>query len=161
VSFTDKLLACSDCGRAFTFTAGEQEFHQSKGFTTEPRRCPDCRAARKGSEANGPRGSRELFTVTCASCGKPANVPFQPRGDRPVYCSDCFQRQPRNVSTFSGAGSRSGGFGGGRPDSRGGGYGAGGGGSSDGYGRASGFSRDGRSPRGQRSRSGSGSGRSW
>ncbi len=22
-----------------------------------------------------------------------AKVPFQPRGDRPVYCSDCFSRQ--------------------------------------------------------------------
>jgi CxxC-x17-CxxC domain-containing protein len=33
-----------------------------------------------------------LFDVTCSSCGQPAKVPFQPRGDRPVYCRDCFDR---------------------------------------------------------------------
>ncbi|MEO6042437.1 MAG: zinc-ribbon domain containing protein, partial [Tepidiformaceae bacterium] len=38
MSFADKTLTCSDCGAAFTFTAGEQEFHQSKGFSNEPRR---------------------------------------------------------------------------------------------------------------------------
>jgi CxxC-x17-CxxC domain-containing protein len=28
----------------------------------------------------------------CAQCGQPAQVPFQPRGDRPVYCSSCFSK---------------------------------------------------------------------
>ncbi|MBQ1771968.1 MAG: zinc-binding protein, partial [Clostridia bacterium] len=28
----------------------------------------------------------------CAECGKPTKVPFQPRNDRPVYCSECFQK---------------------------------------------------------------------
>ncbi|HJP41326.1 MAG TPA: zinc-ribbon domain containing protein [Dehalococcoidia bacterium] len=102
MSFTDKTLTCSDCGSAFTFTSGEQEFHESKGFTNEPRRCPDCRAARRGSEG-GRGGAREMFTTTCASCGKEARVPFQPTGDRPVYCNDCFRSQPR---TGGGGGSR-------------------------------------------------------
>ena len=43
----DKSLACRDCGAPFTFTAGEQEFYAQKGFTNEPGRCPECRAARK------------------------------------------------------------------------------------------------------------------
>ena len=34
-----------------------------------------------------------MFTATCASCGNEARVPFQPRGDKPVYCSDCFRTQ--------------------------------------------------------------------
>jgi CxxC-x17-CxxC domain-containing protein len=34
-----------------------------------------------------------MYTATCASCGNPAQVPFQPREDRPVYCSDCYQSQ--------------------------------------------------------------------
>ena len=38
-------------------------------------------------------GQREMFSATCASCGKEAKVPFQPRGDKPVYCSDCFRSQ--------------------------------------------------------------------
>jgi CxxC-x17-CxxC domain-containing protein len=36
-------------------------------------------------------GTREMFNVTCADCGKETQVPFSPRGDRPVYCNDCFQ----------------------------------------------------------------------
>jgi CxxC-x17-CxxC domain-containing protein len=47
-----------------------------------------------------------MFTATCANCGKDAQVPFQPRGDRPVYCSDCFQPQPRGGG--GGGGSRGG-----------------------------------------------------
>jgi hypothetical protein len=41
----DMTLTCRDCGQAFTFTAGEQDFYASRGFT-EPTRCADCRAAR-------------------------------------------------------------------------------------------------------------------
>ena len=106
MAFNDKTLTCADCGAEFTFTAGEQEFHASKGFTNEPRRCPNCRAARRGQRVDGGGsysssgggggsygGSREMFTATCASCGNEARVPFQPRGDRPVYCSDCFRSQ--------------------------------------------------------------------
>jgi len=47
MSFQDKSIQCSDCGTTFTFSAGEQEFFQSKGFTNEPKRCPQCRATRK------------------------------------------------------------------------------------------------------------------
>jgi len=51
-----------------------------------------------GSYSSAPR---EMFDVTCDSCGRPAKVPFQPRGDRPVYCSDCFQQQKSTRSTSS------------------------------------------------------------
>ena len=47
MSFSDKSIQCSDCGTTFTFSAGEQEFFASKGFTNEPRRCPQCRRAKK------------------------------------------------------------------------------------------------------------------
>jgi CxxC-x17-CxxC domain-containing protein len=125
VSYTDQILTCSDCGSSFTFTAGEQEFHASKGFTNPPRRCPNCRAARRSEGGGGgggggySRGAREMFTVTCSNCGNPAQVPFEPRGDRPVYCSDCFKPAPRS----GGGGYGGGGGGGGRG---GGGYGGGG-----------------------------------
>ena len=49
------------------------------------------------------RSERTMTQVTCASCGKETEVPFVPRGDRPVYCSDCFSKQ---------GGGRSGGGGG-------------------------------------------------
>jgi len=135
VSYQDRTLTCSDCGNSFTFTSGEQEFHASKGFTNEPRRCPDCRAAKRASSGGGYGGggsyssggggggyggARQMFSATCASCGKEAQVPFEPRGDKPVYCSDCFRSQGGG-----GGGRSSGGYGGGRSS---GGYGGGGGG---------------------------------
>jgi len=51
MSFQNKSLQCSDCGTEFTFTAGEQEFFQSKGYTNEPKRCPSCRRARKAQRS--------------------------------------------------------------------------------------------------------------
>ncbi len=110
MSFVDKTLTCRDCGTSFTFTTGEQEFHAQKGFTNEPGRCPDCRARRRSerdgysSGGGGYGGQREMFSATCASCGKEARVPFEPRGDKPVYCSDCF----RNQQGSYGGGSRGG-----------------------------------------------------
>jgi hypothetical protein len=47
MSFIDKSILCPDCGTTFTFTAGEQEFFASKGFTNDPKRCPLCRQAKK------------------------------------------------------------------------------------------------------------------
>ena len=51
MTFQDKSLQCSDCGATFTFSSGEQEFYQSKGFTNEPRRCPSCRRANKAQRS--------------------------------------------------------------------------------------------------------------
>jgi CxxC-x17-CxxC domain-containing protein len=94
VSFQDKTLVCSDCGTAFTFSAADQEFFQSKGYTNEPKRCPECRQAKKSERSsNTSYGTpRQMFPATCAQCGKSTEVPFQPRGDKPVYCSDCFRK---------------------------------------------------------------------
>jgi CxxC-x17-CxxC domain-containing protein len=117
MTLIDRTLTCRDCGQQFAFTAGEQEFFQSRGLTNEPGRCPECRAARKtsrgdrggfayssasagsttsyggagGYSGGGDRPRREMFPATCSQCGKETQVPFQPRGDKPVYCSDCFE----------------------------------------------------------------------
>ena len=96
MSFQDKSLTCADCGTTFSFTAEEQEFYQSKGFTNEPKRCPNCRQARKtersGSSNSSYGASRQMYPAVCAECGKATQVPFQPRGDKPVYCSDCYRK---------------------------------------------------------------------
>ena len=104
MSFQDKSIQCSDCGATFTFGAEEQEFFQTKGFTNEPKRCPSCRAAKKQSMSGGGgygggsgssgygSGPRKMFPVKCATCGKDTEVPFEPRGDKPVYCSDCYRK---------------------------------------------------------------------
>ena len=46
--------------------------------------------ARKGASNNRQGGERQMFDAVCANCGKPCKVPFRPREDRPVYCSECF-----------------------------------------------------------------------
>lgn len=94
--YEDQSLTCVECGAEFVFTVGEQEFHASRGFTTPPKRCPDCRQARRAE--SGGRPARQMFEAVCATCGQIARLPFEPRGDRPVYCSDCFQPQPRGDS---------------------------------------------------------------
>ena len=89
MAFQDKTLTCVDCGATFVHSAEDQEFFQTKGYTNEPKRCPECRQARK-TERFG--ASRQMYPATCAQCGKATEVPFQPRGDKPVYCSDCFRQ---------------------------------------------------------------------
>ena len=83
--YEDKTLVCKECGNEFIFSAGEQEFYAEKGFVNEPQRCKACRDARKTT-------SRSYFTATCANCGGEARVPFEPKSDRPVYCSECFAK---------------------------------------------------------------------
>ncbi len=104
-AYSDKSLSCADCGQPFTFSGSEQQFYADRQFS-EPRRCPACRASRKASRGDSggysgggysgggysgeERGRREMFSATCASCGREALVPFRPNGSKPVYCSDCF-----------------------------------------------------------------------
>ena len=119
--FVDKPLKCKDCNEDFIFTVREQEHHAKLGLRNEPRRCLVCRqmqrmrnddrgrsprppramgpgaGPRPGGFGGPPRppGPREVFMATCAGCGKQTDLPFKPRGDRPVYCRDCFRKQPR------------------------------------------------------------------
>jgi CxxC-x17-CxxC domain-containing protein len=117
-TFTDKTLKCLDCNSDFTYTAAEQELHKSLGYQTEPKRCTPCREAKRNRKGDRPRGggagpaaggaprpegggggrgdegsAREYFMAICSECGKEAQLPFKPRGDRPVYCSDCFGKR--------------------------------------------------------------------
>ena len=97
----DKTLTCADCGQQFVFTSSEQEFYAERGFS-EPRRCAPCRAAKKAARGDsdgssrssgGYGGPRQMYPATCSSCGRDTQVPFQPTGSKPVYCSDCFSSQ--------------------------------------------------------------------
>ncbi len=104
--YADQTIACRDCGDEFVFTAGEQSFYAEKGFTNKPSRCPSCRAANKarrdssggyssgnggyGGGGGGMRADRQMYPATCDECGRETMVPFQPSGNKPVYCSDCF-----------------------------------------------------------------------
>lgn len=109
-------IICQQCDNAFDYPEAEQEFRKLRGLS-RPLLCPACRqrdrTRRNGdlvnlymrtdsfdpfllgenSQAGGQRAVRETRTMhstTCAECGSPTKVPFVPRGDRPVYCKDCF-----------------------------------------------------------------------
>ncbi len=111
-SYADKTLKCLDCGSDFTYAASEQELHASLGYQNEPKRCTPCRDAKRQRKGGGGRGApggaprgggeagggaggapREYFMAVCGDCGKEAQLPFKPRGDRPVYCGDCFAKR--------------------------------------------------------------------
>jgi CxxC-x17-CxxC domain-containing protein len=94
MALSEKTLVCRDCGKEFTFTVGEQEFYLSHGLQNDPSRCPECRVTRRKSRQSGdPTQPRKMFNVVCAECGAETTVPFEPRGDRPVYCRDCFSKR--------------------------------------------------------------------
>ncbi len=90
--YEDEKLVCKDCGNEFIFTARDQEFYAEKGFQNKPLRCKACRDARK----NAGKAPREFHTAICAGCGKEAKIPFVPKTDRPVYCSECFAAMKNN-----------------------------------------------------------------
>ncbi len=110
MAFSDKTISCRGCGTTFTFTAGEQEFYRTKGLMNEPTRCTSCRSQRRTSprdpETNndngyvryggfasfGGRTPRQMHPAVCAECGQWTEVPFLPRGDRPVFCSACYSK---------------------------------------------------------------------
>lgn len=96
----DKQIECVECGTTFVFTEAEQNKFATLGFTNEPKRCKPCRDARKAKNtaANlGPRPgpAKEMHDAVCAQCGQRTQVPFKPRGTRPVYCSNCFRTAGR------------------------------------------------------------------
>lgn len=106
MTYVDRTMTCVDCGVEFIHSVADQEFYAQKGFTSDPKRCASCRAYRRTSRdaggdsraGGGPRGyehtggaPREYFVAICTSCGNQAQVPFKPRTDKPVFCSDCYR----------------------------------------------------------------------
>lgn len=115
MEFQDRTLQCIECRQDFTFTAGEQEFYERKGFKEIPKRCKPCREARKtrrgddggvmsagsvSSVDSAARAPREMFDAVCASCGAQARVPFRPAAGRPVYCRDCYASRQHQGSSM-------------------------------------------------------------
>jgi CxxC-x17-CxxC domain-containing protein len=99
MSFVDKSIKCSDCGADFNFSTSEQEFFAEKGYANDPKRCRLCRASEM-VHSNVPstrsgygqpwQPKRQMFAAVCAECGQAAEILFEPRDGRPVYCRDCY-----------------------------------------------------------------------
>jgi CxxC-x17-CxxC domain-containing protein len=116
----DRNLTCVECGSTFAFSAEDQNFHRERGYT-DPKRCPSCRAKRRSDGGGGmgggsfgggasrgfSSGPREMHDAVCAECGQKTQVPFLPRGDKPVYCNNCFSRR-RGSTGGAGGGGRGG-----------------------------------------------------
>ena len=100
MTYEDRNLTCAECNSEFVFSADDQQYHAEKGYENDPKRCLSCRQAAKrdrggggsGGGGGGYGGPRQMYDAVCASCGSACQVPFQPRQDRPVYCSDCFSK---------------------------------------------------------------------
>ena len=45
-----------------------------------------------GGFGGGRDFDRQMYSATCANCGNECKVPFKPTGERPVYCSNCFEK---------------------------------------------------------------------
>lgn len=81
---------CDNCGKAC-----EVPFRPTSG---KPIFCSNCFENQKGASdsrrfegRNFERSEeRPMFDAVCADCGNACKVPFQPNGDKPVFCSNCF-----------------------------------------------------------------------
>jgi len=113
MAYEDKVIVCEDCGTEFVHSGEDQGRYAERGFTSDPKRCRDCRVKRKarqdggggggvggrggpgrgggGGGGGGGRPQRESFDAVCANCSVQTTVPFKPTQDRPVYCRDCYR----------------------------------------------------------------------
>jgi CxxC-x17-CxxC domain-containing protein len=86
MDFVDRELKCSTCGKAFVFSADEQQLFDLKGFVQAPKHCKKCRGTIYG---------RFETRVRCSECFKETTIPFKPSGKKPILCIECFQRSKR------------------------------------------------------------------
>src|SRR3989338_3784435 len=84
---------CSECGKEC-----EVPFRPTGD---RPVFCNSCfekhnKASSAGSGARNYQRSgfdkKRMFEAVCSKCGNKCEVPFKPTGDKPVYCSQCFDR---------------------------------------------------------------------
>jgi len=80
-----QTLQCSDCGTSFTFSAEEQDFFATKGYTNEPKRCQLAARQREHSEmalavvvVSEVRDPSPDVLSSVAECGVETQVPFEP-----------------------------------------------------------------------------------
>lgn len=56
------------------------------------------RGFKGGDRPKERNNSGDMFSATCATCGKPCEVPFRPAPDKPVYCSACFGKKSQEMN---------------------------------------------------------------
>lgn len=89
-------LECPDCRRTLRAARNSDQislYQRSDTLSFGESRRPPARAGGRGqSQSAGGRSkvTNQRYNTVCAACGAETQVPFVPRGDRPVYCRDCF-----------------------------------------------------------------------
>jgi uncharacterized membrane protein YsdA (DUF1294 family) len=74
----DILIKCSDCGRRFTWSVGEQHFYRQRGLN-QPKYCPACRERRKRERQASGQSSGSGRWGQAASASKPRSIPITQR----------------------------------------------------------------------------------
>jgi CxxC-x17-CxxC domain-containing protein len=112
--FTNEPTRCPSCRQARKANGGgrssgygSRDSYSSGGYGRDSYDDRESYGSSYGRDSYSNRGGsynsspREMHSATCASCGREAKVPFVPRGDKPVYCSECFQQQRQTSSRAS------------------------------------------------------------
>ena len=98
----DVTIVCPDCENEFTWTSGEQEYYQTRGFSA-PKRCKACRDSRKKKIVS--KDDKEIVQTrhqaNCDDCNAVTTVPFKPVAGKPVYCKKCFDSRKKKKSSMS------------------------------------------------------------
>ncbi len=86
-------IFCSNCFREQNNDGGSNSDFRRPGGDRD-----------RGDSRRGGTPERQMHDAVCANCGKDCQIPFLPRDGRPVYCSDCFEKngnesRARNEST--------------------------------------------------------------
>jgi len=90
-------VICSTCGKDC-----EVPFKPSGD---KPVYCNDCFKGKGNTETRGFRGGdsrrsnfgeKRMYNAVCDKCGKKCEVPFKPSNDKPIYCSQCFDKGDKN-----------------------------------------------------------------
>jgi len=92
---------CSDCGKPC-----EVPFRPTGDRPVYCNVCFEKHGPAKTERSDSGRpsfGDKRMFEAVCDSCGKKCEVPFRPTGDKPVYCSDCFKKNPGDKTRSSGS----------------------------------------------------------
>lgn len=84
----DEEITCRECRKIFTFTERERQRFEKRGFAP-PRRCPQCRAARRAAEPLKTAAGR--FEVICQNCKDRGSIAFEPKEGAIYLCEDCFK----------------------------------------------------------------------
>lgn len=94
---------CSDCGQNCKVPfkpSGNKLIYCFNCFKNHPKDSSSKRDSRGGNRRDD-YSERRMHGATCDKCHKRCEVPFKPTGDKPVYCSNCFEQQSGNRSERS------------------------------------------------------------